>query len=372
MIIGGQHLSISLVPADLRSEFPVLERLAYLNTGSVGPLPRAAAEAAQAELATALEQGRAGGAQFERLQALAEELRARVASLFGCWSQEVALTGAATDGVNTVLSGLDLRDGDEVLTSDEEHPGLLAPLASLRERRGVRVRVVPFADLPGEVTSATRLIACSHVSWHTGQVMETGPLAASGALVLLDGAQGLGAVPLDVRALGCDYYAASGQKWLCGPLGSGYLYVRGERIDGLAPAAPGYQTLSDTTRALDLPLKDGAARFDGSLPPSHHSAWALASLNVLESAGMDQVLDAGPASAARLAERLAERGLTVAPRGASTLVSWEAADNEAEAKRLLEAGLLVRHLPGTSYVRASVGAWNSHEELDRLAEAAAG
>lgn len=359
------------MPANLRSAFPILKRLAYLNTGSIGPMPRAARKAAQAELRTALEEGRGGAAQFERLQSLADELRARAASLLGCWPQEVALTGATTDGVNAVLWGLELRDGDEVLTSDEEHPGLLAPLAALRERRGVRVRVVPFADLPGEVTSATRLIACSHVSWHTGRVVDAAPLAASGAAFLLDGAQGLGAIPVDVRELGCDYYAASGQKWLCGPAGSGYLYVRGERIDGLAPAAPGYQTLSDSTRPLDLPLKEGAARFDGGLPPPHHSAWALASLDVLAGAGMDDVLERGPASAGRLAGMLADRGLTVAPRGPSTLVSWEAADNEAESRRLLEEGLLVRHLPGTPYVRASVGAWNSDEELERLAAAAA-
>jgi len=359
------------VSADLRSQFPVLERLAYLNTGSVGPVPRAAAEAAQAELQAGLEQGRGGAAQFERLEQLIDALRGRVAGLMGCWPQEVALTGATTDGVNSVLSGLDLRRGDEVLTSDEEHPGLLAPLASLRERRGVRVRVAPFAELPGEVGLATRLVACSHVSWHTGRVMDTAALAASGAAVLLDGAQGLGAIPVDVRDLGCDFYAASGQKWLCGPIGSGYLYVRGERIEGLAPAAPGYQTLSDTTRPLDLPLKDGAARFDSGLPPSHHSTWALAALDVLEGAGTDYVLERGPAQAEHLAGLLAGRGLTVSPRGRSTLVSWEAADNKAESTRLLEEGLLVRNLPGTRFVRASVGAWNSDEELERLSEAAA-
>jgi L-cysteine/cystine lyase len=345
--------------------------VAYLNTGSVGPVPRAATKAAKAELQTALEEGRGGAAQFERIEQLVDELRGRVAGLLNCWPQEVALTGATTDGVNSVLWGLDLRDGDEVLTSDEEHPGLLAPLAALRERRGARVRVVPFAELPGEVTSATRLVACSHVSWHTGRVMDTAALAGCGAAVLLDGAQGLGAIPVDVRELGCDFYAASGQKWLCGPIGSGYLYVRGERIEGLAPAAPGYQTLSDSTRPLDLPLKDGAARFDGGLPPSHHSAWALASLDVLEGEGMERLLERGPASAERLAGLLAARGLTVAPRGASTLVSWEAADSEAESRRLLEEGLLVRNLPGTPYVRASVGAWTSDQELERLAETAA-
>ena len=73
---------------------------------------------------------------------------------------------------------------------------------------------------------STRLVACSHVSWLNGQVVDTDALRGAGAPVLLDGAQGIGAVPVDVAALGCDYYAASGQKWLCGPSGSGYLYVR--------------------------------------------------------------------------------------------------------------------------------------------------
>src|SRR5947199_356598 len=81
--------------------------------------------------------------------------------------------------------------------------------------------------------SATRLVACSHVSWVSGQVVDASTLAASGAAVLLDAAQGIGAVPVDAYALGCDYYAASGQKWLCGPEGSGCLFVRAERLEEL-------------------------------------------------------------------------------------------------------------------------------------------
>lgn len=346
--------------------------MAYLNTGSVGPMPLTAVDAAEAELRAALEEGRGGRAQFERLVEMGDELRGRVARLLGCSSDEVALTGATTDGVNAVIAGLDLGPGEEVLTSDEEHPGLLAPLAAARERRGVEIRVVPFAELPGEVRPATRLVACSHVSWQTGRVIDTAALADAVAPVLLDGAQGLGALPVDVGQLGCDYYAASGQKWLCGPIGSGYLYVRGDRIAGLHPAAPGYQSLSDPVRALDLPLRDGAARFDAGLPPAHHLAWALAALETLSAYGMDALLERGPTSAAQLADLLTGRGLTVAPRGASTLVSWEAADPAAESARLLEAGFLVRHLPGTPYVRASVGAWTSEDEIDRLvAEAGA-
>jgi len=359
------------VSAALRSEFPVFERVSYLNTGSVGPTPRAAGDAAIEELRAETDGARAGIAEFKRQLELCSKLRIRASELFGADADEVALTGATTDGVNAVIGGLELGPGDEVLTSDEEHPGLLAPLGAARERRGISVRVVPFGEVAGEAGPSTRLIACSHVSWHTGRVADTEALAAADAPVLLDGAQGLGAVALDVRSLGCDYYAASGQKWLCGPIGTGYLYVRSDRIGSLAPIAPGYQSLADARRALDLDLKDGAARFDGGLPTSHHTAWALASMDVLARTGMDHVLARGPELAARLADVLTDRGLTVAPRGPSTLVSWEAADPEAESKRLAGEGFVVRHLPGTPYVRASVGAWSSEEELDRLAATSA-
>ena len=355
--------------AGLRAQFPVMEDLAYLNAGSVGPMPRAAAEAVGAELRRALDGGRGGKAYFEHALGLADRLRTRVAGVMGCDPWEVALTGATTDGVNAVLAGLDLRAGDEIVTTDEEHPGLLAPLGLARSKRGVEIRVVPFEEVAGAVGPRTRLVACSHVSWTTGRVLDTAALAACDAPVLLDGAQGIGAVPVDVRAIGCDYYAASGQKWLCGPIGSGYLYVREELIDGLSPAWPGYGSLSDTLRALDLPLVAGAARFDGGFPPGERSAWSLAALDVLESAGLEAVQERAVESAHRLAETLTDRGATVADRGRSTLVSWESADPQAESLRLLDAGFLVRDLPGTPYVRASVGGWTSDEELERLVEA---
>ncbi len=204
---------------DLRSHFPVLERLSYLNAGSVGPVPAEAADAARAELDAQVADGRGGKPSFEHLIELGDRLRTRVAAVMGCDTGELALTGATTDGVNTVLAGLELAPGDEILTTDEEHPGLLAPLGLAVRRRGVSVRVVPFDGIAGEVRPETRLVACSHVSWLNGKVVDTGGLRDAGAPVLLDGAQGIGAIPVDVAELGCDYYAGSGQKWLCGPVG---------------------------------------------------------------------------------------------------------------------------------------------------------
>jgi len=356
----------------LRAEFPVFERLAYLNAGSNGPVPRRALDAAAASLRLQTERGRGGRDFFEELLESMTSLRARVAALFGCAEGEVALTGSTTGGVNAVLGALDLRPGDDILTSDEEHPGLLVPLAAARERFGISLRAAPFDELPGEVRRETRLVACSHVSWQTGRVVDSEALTQAGAPTLLDGAQGLGAVPVDVRALGCDFYAASGQKWLCGPMGCGYLFVRAERAAELPPPWPGYHVLTDARRPLDLDLHPDARRLCTGLPAHDLLAFAHAALDVLEEHGLEASWRRAAGLAARLAADLAERGLRVAPRGESTLVSFEADDPPGLVERLCdEEGMVLRSLPGTQYVRASVGAWTSEEELDRLARAAA-
>jgi L-cysteine/cystine lyase len=356
---------------ELRAEFPVLERIAYLNTGSNGPVPARALAAAEADVRAQVEQGRGGDAFWEWVIPRMDELRGRVARLLGCDPDELAITGATTDGLNTVLSALELGPGDEVLTSDEEHPGMLAPLGVGRVRRGYDVRVVPFEEVAGEVGPRTRLVAMSHVSWRTGRVADTDALAAADAQVLLDGAQGLGAVPVDVRRLGCDFYATAGQKWLCGPNGLGYLYVRAEHVTKLLPPAPGFGSVTSPDRTLDLDLHPDARRFDYGVIAPHQTAWALAALDVLEAPGIAAVHERAQSLAARLAGALAEAGRSVAPRGSSTLVSWEADDPPGEMTRLAEHDILVRNLPGTPYVRASVGGWSTEEELDRLVELAA-
>ncbi|HEY2638100.1 MAG TPA: aminotransferase class V-fold PLP-dependent enzyme, partial [Solirubrobacteraceae bacterium] len=214
-----------------RAEFPVLERIAYLNAGTTGPVPERAARAAQEAVARAATAGRTGRPYFEAKLAQADEVRGRMAGLFRCDPAHVALTHSTTDGVNVVLNGLDLPAGSEVLTSDEEHPGVLGPLGAAVRRAGWRVRIAPFDALADAVRPETRLVACSHVSWVRGAVVDTAALRATGVPLLLDGAQGIGAIPLDMGALDCDWYAASGQKWLCGREGTGCLYVSERQLE---------------------------------------------------------------------------------------------------------------------------------------------
>ncbi len=357
-------------PARLRSEFPVLERVAYLNAGTDGPVPRRGHDAAVARLRLELDGGRSGAAYFEALKDLAVQLRARLAGFMACEPDDVALTRSTTDGMSTALSAIrDVGPGDEVLTSDEEHPGLLAPLEVARRRLGFEVRMAPFAEIANAIGPRTKLVACSHVSWVGGKVVDAAALRASGVRVILDGAQGIGAVPLDMGELGCDFYAASGQKWMCGPDGSGCLYVRREVANELDPPWPGYGSLAEPARASELIAHEGARRFDMGVAPGPATSWALAAAEMYAEYGLAEMNERAADLAEQLADGLRERGREVAPRGRSTLVSWHSDDPEGEVARLADAGVVVRHLPGRGLVRASVGAWSTEDDLERLLSA---
>ncbi len=349
--------------AALRAEFPVLERVAYLNAGTDGPMPRASVEAARAEVGAQAEEGRTRE-HFERRLALQGDLRAGYARVLGCDVEDVALTSGTSAGIGAVIAGLDLGPGDEIVTSDSEHPGLLGPLVAARAR-GVHVRMAPLAEVADAVRATTTLVACQHVSWVTGEVAPAA-LADVPVTVVLDGAQGAGAIPVDVRALGCAAYAGSGQKWLCGADGTGMLYVEPGFAERVRPVAPSYITFEDPAHAMDSPLRADARRFDPPSTARETTALSLAALNVLTAAGLDDVYARAAALAARLAEELRASGRTVAPRGDTTLVAWEDPDPEATHARLSAAGIALRFLPGRPYLRASVGAWNDETDLDRL------
>ncbi len=349
----------------LRAAFPVCSRVAYLNAGTDGPIPAAAHAAAVQALEAQSGDGRYWP-HFEARQEGQTRLREAYARLLGCPPADVALTTSTSEALGKVIAGLGLGPGDEVLTADDEHPGLIGPLLAARER-GATIRTGPLTDLAEHVTTATTLIVCSHVSWVTGELVDPA-IHQAGPPVVLDGAQAAGAIPVDVRALGCAAYAAPGQKWLCGADGTGLLYLDpafGERVAALGA---GYMAFEKTDMGLDSPLHADARRHDTTALPREGVALSLAAFEVLEAAGWDHVHARGPQLARTLVEMLHARGVEVAPRADTTLVTFTDADPDAARERLAEAGVLLRNLPGTPYLRASVGAWNDRSDLDRLLE----
>jgi L-cysteine/cystine lyase len=351
----------------LRAEFPVLQRLAFLNAGSHGPVAAASLAAARAELERQAFDGRTR-AYGDRRRELQDAQRAAYAGLLGCQPQDVALTTSTTDATQRALAGLGLRAGDEVVTSDEEHPGLLGPLQAARDLVGVVVREVPLAAVADAVTPATRLIACSHVSWVTGACAPDA-LAEVEVPVLLDGAQAVGAVPVEVGSLGCDLYAASGQKWLCGPEGTGMLYVSPAFRHRLATVPRGYDSFENPAAGLRASLVEDMRRLDTPALAAEASAFALAAVSVLAAAGWPAVQARARRLADEVAARLRKQGRDVRTRGATTLVAWRCDDAPASRNRLAAAGVVVRDLPGRSLLRASVGAWNDASDVERLMDA---
>ncbi len=349
-----------MTAAEARAQFPVLERYAYLQAGSVGPLARGTIDAMRAEEERGLREGRGSAAQFERILVLREELREDLAALVGVSTEQIALTASTTDGCNIVLAGLDLGPGDEVITTTDEHFGLLGPL----HESGARVVVTPpdVERIVAAVTPRTRLLAVSHVLWTTGQILPVEELKArTGLPVLADGAQSVGAIPVDASAL--DYYTISGQKWLCGPEGTGALVVAGP--EGLRVARPSY--LAQQAYEVDgsyVP-RAGARRFDPNLTPNAHVAGLRAAL----AARPEWAFERAAGLATRFRETLADAGLDVVlPDDRATLVAWRVPVEESAAvvARLGEAGVIVRDLPGRGLVRASVGWWNDESDLERL------
>jgi L-cysteine/cystine lyase len=345
---------------EARAQFPVLETDAYLNAGTSGPLPAPAAEAIRARLERDLAGGRSGRAYIEEILELREGIRGGIAAVLETSAELVALTDSTTRGCQIVVAGLGVRDGDEIVTTDQEHFGLLGPLHA----SGARV-VVAEADeaaLLAAVTPRTRLLAVSHVLWTTGRRLDLDRLRRTdGPPLLVDGAQSAGAIPADLAR--ADFYTVSAQKWLCGPDPSGALFVRDpERLRVTLPSM--LSAASHETDGSFAP-KEGARRFD--------SGWigapALAGLKAALAVHPAWRYEAAAAAAASCRELLEPLVEVVTPAEHSTLVSFRPPGDPTElVAALAERRVIVRELPGRNLVRASCGWWTNEDDLRRLAD----
>jgi L-cysteine/cystine lyase len=358
-----------------RAELPCVGGCAYLNAGTNGPLPRAAADAMVAEIEVAFRSPRIGARAFERFWEVRGRAREAAARRLGAPVEEVAVTTSTSQGIGLVTAGLDWEFGDEIVTTTEEHPGVLGPLDELRARRGAVIRAVPADEVLGAIGPTTRMVALSHVLWTTGRVLALPEIAeaahAVGALLLVDGAQSAGQLDLRMDETGADFYAISGQKWLLGPNGSGALWVHARHHERLRPATPSYLTYADGVVGQ---MRPGAAHFDpGTIDLAALAGFAAAVewVDGLEG-GWRGWLDAGRERVGAARARLAAAGIpAVDPPGGSTgLVAFELPGHDPVdvVPALAERSVLLRYIPDTPYLRLSVGPWTSDADLDALIE----
>jgi L-cysteine/cystine lyase len=258
----------------IRDQLPAVQCAAFLNTGTCGPLPQVVADTMAEAAKRECELGRANIADFLSFRGTVQETREILGELLSVDVNTIALTHNTTEGMNISIWGIEWQPGDEIVTTSIEHPGGLYPTYMVKMRRGVVLRFAdvglgadPLPAIERTFTKRTRLLVLSHVSYSSGAcfpLKEVIDFAHDrGVMVSVDGAQSAGAIELDLDTLGVDFYALSGQKWLCGPEGTGALYVRADRIADLQPTFVGYSSFDNQDWHGHFLPAPGAARYRG-------------------------------------------------------------------------------------------------------------
>lgn len=281
---------------EVRDQLPGVTDTVYLNTGTCGPLPLVAYNAMQEEMKHDLTKARIDSDHFPNIGRKRNEVREAVASYVGAEPSEIAVTASTTDGMYVSIVGYRWQPGDELLLSNIEHPGGMVPSFLVKRRFGVRVRVVDIGLGGGDpadvvaaferaITPRTRMIVISHVSYTTGAKLPLKEIVAMAhahdVLVVADAAQSYGPLDLDLHDIGVDAYAGSGQKWMCGPDGTGMLYIRADRVGDFEQS---FVAGGMTMGSLDY--------FGGSYQPAAGTAR-------FDTAGRNTILTAGQAAATR-------------------------------------------------------------------------
>lgn len=373
--------------AAIREEIPALARTVYLNTGGTGPSPRRVTDAIVEAYRFLEENGPDAGPVRGRVREQAEAARRGLAAFVGADPDELAFTRSVSEGINIVAWGLRWAPGDEVIVTDQEHPTGLLPWYTLRDRCGVVVRTLPLvadADrlldrLRGLLTPRTRLLALSHVTCENGLRLPAGKIAtlahANGVRVLFDGAQAIGQFPVDLHALGADFYASTGHKWLLAGYGIGTLYVRRALLGEVAVSWTGAGATEHLDRETGQRQWWGGARryeFGNRLWPSYVGYGVAA--DMLREIGLDRIAARVATLAAALKRELAAiPGVAMLspddPARSTGIVCFRVAGlaGDAVARALWErARIVCRAAFGGSAVRVSVAFFTTDDELTTL------
>ncbi len=374
--------------AALRLALPATSAGIYLNAGTCGPLPVETA-AAMAELADwELRLGRASPDTYYDVLQRMEEARASIAAIITADTRDIALTHAVSEALNVAVWGIDWRPGDRAVTARQfEHAGGLSALYTVRDRLGIELDLVDvgygadrdqvLAALDVAIRPGTRLVSLSHVSHATGAVLPIAEIAelahARGALLAVDGAQAVGAIPVDVVALGADLYAIAGQKWLLGPEGTGALYVAQTALEQIRMTYASFWSFEQQDLAGSARPWLTARRFEGISGINHSLIVGLArSCGWLSMfVGIAWALERGAALARLTAQRLAATaGVTlITPPGAmASLITFRVAGWSAQAildELSARVFVIARVIEDLDAVRFSVGWFNTQEELER-------
>jgi len=367
-----------------RSEFPVSGNAVYLDHAGVAPVSLRVRSAVDSFLAEASERA---FMNYEHWMKRVDEVRALSAELIGADSEEVAFIKNTSHGISIVSSGLDWREGDNVIVFEKDFPSNIYPWLDLA-RMGVEVKFVPLRDgrifledIEKVIDSRTRIVSMSSVQSLNGFMIDLkglgGLCAARGVFLFVDAIQSLGVVPMDVKEYNIDFLAADGHKWLLAPEGTGIFYCRKDLAKSLRPSLIGWKSVENDAEfeKIDLVLKDNALRFEeGSF--NVIGIYALgASLDLLAEAGIERIRDIVHGLGDSIIREAENRGFDVkTPRDRKEragIISFSGNFDPALLReRLRDADIMVNYRGGA--LRVAPHFYNTEEEILMLFEAVDG
>ncbi len=364
-----------LLAEQYAGQFPIRERLVYLNHAAVAPLCKPAADAMKRLADDCLQ---FGSLHYDEWMATYEGLRAAAARLIGADRSEIAIVKNTSEGIATVAMGLDWKAGDRVVGFREEFPANFFPWKKLEER-GVDVTwlsVTDPLDRIDEASRGARLLSISFVQYLTGY---RAPLKAIGeicrrndCIYMVDAIQGLGAFPVDVKESGIHALAADGHKWMLGPEGCGILYINRELQSHVEPVEFGWTNVANYADygSRDMSLRPDAGRYECGTLNTIGCYGLRAAIEFLLEVGVGQIAPVVQNLGNRIAGGVCAKGYEIAdprtPETGAGIVSFRKPGHDAgEIVRKLKAQGITA-APRAGWVRTSPHFYIRPEEIDRM------
>lgn len=378
-----------------RQQFPALANKTYFNFGGQGPLSLASLTAIQQAYDYSQQYGPFSAKVSAWITEEAKQTRQAIASELGVPPETIALTENVTVGCNIALWGIDWQVGDHLLLTDCEHPGIIATAKEIGRRFKVEVSTCPILETLNQgdptavivehLTPRTRLVVLSHLLWNTGQVLPLANIVEAcrhysrndqAIQLLVDAAQSVGSLPLNLTELGVDFYAFTGHKWWCGPEGLGGLYIRPDALERLSPTFIGWRSIVMDKVGQPIGWQPDAQRFEvatsnyplyGGLRHAIaiHQQWGTVQERY------EQICQLSHYLWQSLSQLDSVRCLLTSPPQAG-LVSFKLTirlSSSQLVEQLAKQGFLLRTLRHPDCVRACVHYFTDYQEIDHLVAA---
>jgi L-cysteine/cystine lyase len=372
-----------------RQQFPYLDRYTYFNYGGQGVMSRGSLDAMQQSQETMQAIAPFSLASNDWIMAETTKLRSLMATELGAPIETITMTEDTTVGCNIALWGIDWQAGDRILMTDCEHQGVIATVNELKHRFGIEIDIVPIMAtvnhgdpvqmIQSAIKPKTRMLVLSHILWNTGQVLPLAAIASicrsAGVMTMVDAAQSLGMLPLNLVELGVDFYAFTGHKWWCGPAGIGGLYVRPEMREDLRPTFIGWRSVMTDKQGQPTRFKPNSERYEVATAAVPLYAGLVTAIEQHRSVGSASERYTAICDRARLLweglGKLSQVRLIAQHSPQSGLVSFQLENGKHhELVQVLEnQQIFVRLLLNPNCVRACVHYFSTEAEIERLIRA---